>query len=399
MANASLTQRPRQPAFVGAPLTVLILLLGVEGLALFGILTDWPVLGDYYAGYSGIVTQSAFLLSCSCLMFWYWINRVTAVDLAHPLKSSRPLISARLVWGVLIVNVIATLTFEYGSVGYTGAVPGAFLLTAVPLEPLLFAHAAQQRRIDPGLMFAYAVLGLARGWTGHLFFIFLIYLLLSDQRQRRVALLGTLACALLVFEPLMQLRALIRGFDDSTGLLAYRLASRIAFTPISDYVLNNIAPVAFCEGTDYMPWYLELVFSVVPRALFGIQGGTSVHTCLAVLASGNPDTALSFSTTLPIKAGLVLMNGLQDFVAFIVVVSLGLYVQVKLAKRLLGPCWYVYTGIFQYQFFLSGVLRDLAIPTYLLFVMLLIQWAARRPARKSPFPPADLPPALQSASR
>ena len=396
IAIAARMRPPRPPTLSGSSLTVLLLLLAVEGLTLFGVMTGWPVLGDYYDGYSGIVTQLAFFISCACLLLWYWINRAPPSDITRAWPTPRPLISTRLVWCVLIVNTIATLTFGYGSVGYTGTASGAFLLTAAPLEPLLFPHTAQQRRFDPALMFAYAFLGLVRGWTGHLFFIFLIYLLLSNKRQRRRALIGALACALLVFEPLMQLRALIRGFDDGTGLLAYRLASRLAFTPISDYVLNNISSVAFCNGAEYMPWYLELLFSVVPRALFGIQGGISIHTCLAVLASSDPATVLSFSTPLPIKAGLVLENGLQDFIAVVAVVSLGLYVQVRLAKRLLGSYWYVYTGIFQYQFFLSGVMRDLAIPTYLLVVMLLIRWLTHRKTRKPPA--ADLPRLCQSAT-
>lgn len=355
----------------GAPLTVLLVLLGIECLAMFGILNEWPVLGEYYEGFSGLFTQIAFVLSCLSLAAWYWINRVTPAQARAPARDASPVISPWLVWGVLAVNGIATLTFGYGSVGYAGTLPFAFLLTAIPLEPLLFARVAQRGRMEPAPMIAYAVLGLLRGWTGHLFVIFIAYLLTSSPRQRRLALTAAVITATLVFEPLMQLRALIRGFDDANGLLVYRLASRIAFTPISDYVLNNIAPVALCGGTDYMAWYQELVFAIVPRALFGVQGGMSVHSCLAVIASGDPATELSFSTTLPIKAALIFVDGPGSFVAFIACVAGIIALQVGLAKVLLGRCWYVYTGIYLYQFFLSGVMRDLAIPTYLLVVMLI----------------------------
>lgn len=368
----------------GAVGTVALVLVFFEVLAFTGLQMGWPLLGDYYEGYGLLSLALSGLIACVSLGTWYWIvNR--SIETGPPRLGHRVFaIPAGLLWFVLVANAAATLAFDYAAVGYAGGAPFAFLLTALPLEPLLVAYLCQRRKfVWPPVLF-YAGLGLVRGWTGHLFILFILYLLLSDRRKRITALLAVSVALTFVFEPLMQLRALVRGFDDSTGLLLHRLASRISMTPISDFSLNMAPLILACDGQDYMDWTRELIYSVIPRSLFGIGTQTTVHGCLAILATGDPNTELTFSTTLAIKTALVSLRGIDDLTAFITVVALLIALQVWLAKRQLQRGAYVYTSIFLYQFFLSGVMRDLALPVYFMIVVqlagLLLGRAKRKPS-------------------
>lgn len=370
-------------------------LLGMEGVALAGLVLGWPLLGDYYTPSDTLQLAASLFIALLTLSVWYWIvKRAARPGRAAESMSFRPPLRIRrdVVWFVVVVNVVATIGFGYGAVGYTG-VPFAFLITMVPLEPLLVAFFCQRRRLDPALLGMYAVLGLLRGWTGHLLLIFFLVIFLIDRRRRLTFVVLSLAIIVVVFEPLMAIRAMIRGFDDGTTSLVYRLASRLAITPMTDYIFQNVGALAVCNDQTIMPWWAELLGSIVPRAWLGMGVSTSINQCLAMYASGDPQTQLTFSTTLIPKLLFVFLNegivgGLSLLAAVVVLIAW----QLRTARQYLGSAGYVYLAIFLYFFFVSGVLRDLMMPTYFLVLLVVVRFAVSRRHRelRVPASKADL---------
>ena len=373
---------------VGRPeRTAFRLLLGIEGVALMGLALGWPLLGDYYEPSITFQLAVPLFFALLTLSLWYWIVRHVAgsgldaesINFRSPLRIPRTV-----VWFVVVINFVATTWFGYGAVGYTG-VPFAFLITMVPLEPLLVAYFCQRRKLEPALLGTYAVLGLLRGWTGHLLVIFLLVIFLIDRRRRTIFLVLSLVIVVVGFEPMMALRAMIRGFDDGTASLVYRLASRLAITPIVDFISQNGAAIAACNGLTPMPGWAELLTSVVPRAWLGPSVSISINQCLAIYASGDPMTDLSFSTTIIPKLLLVFLNeGITGGLVFLAFVAVLVAWQLRIARRFFGSAGYVYIAIFLHAFFVSGVPRDLMMPAYFLALLVLVRLAFNVTRRNPP---------------
>jgi hypothetical protein len=230
----------------------------------------------------------------------------------------------------------------------------------------------QRRKLEPALLFAFAVLGLIRGWSGHLLLIFILIIFLISSRKRVAFLLSSFLLLVVLFEPMMELRAMIRGYDDGTTSLAYRLASRLAIMPIVDYIGQNLAAVAACNGLSPMAGWVELISAIVPRAWFGNAVSTTINQCLAAYASGDPLTQLSFSTSIfPKLLFIFFTEGLVGGLVFLAAITALVAWQLRLARRYLGASGYIYIAIFLHSFFVSGVPRDLMIPAYFLALLVI----------------------------
>jgi hypothetical protein len=227
------------------------------------------------------------------------------------------------------------------------------------------------------LLAAYAVLGLMRGMTGHLLVIFFVLFLLARRRQAFLILGLLVLVAPVAFEVLDALRAYFRGTDELTGSLTARIASRLAMTPIIDYVVNNVEAVVLCNGGSVIAWYQDIIFSVMPRSLFGVGEVTTIHKCLAVVASGDPQTEMTFSTTLPVK--ILLVSAISNSAGILYAVSTLLFVVLTrwMSRQLLGPSAVLFFAPVAYAFFLSGVTRDIVMPFYMLGILMIETWLFR----------------------
>ncbi len=373
------TSKRSHPANDNVNLLFALLLL-FELLAYVFISLDLPVLGEYYSATSRDLT----LVSLSIAIFTLYVWKSIALNSANTRGGQLGgggyvgiVLSQPFVWFVLIANYLATLTFGYASVNYEAPPRFAFLISVVPLEPLLLARIAHRRRAEYGLLAAYALLGVIRGLTGHLLVMFLALFLLARRRQAFLLLGVILLVAPLAFEMLDALRAYFRGSDELTGSLGARITSRLAMTPIIDYVINNVESVVLCNGGSMLAWYQEIAFSVVPKSLFGVVDVTTVHKCLAVVASGDSETEMTFSTTLPVKLLLVWAMGNVAGIFYGISIALFLIFTRGLSARLLGPGAFLFFAPVTYAFFLSGVTKDIVTPFYFLGVLMAETWFFR----------------------
>ncbi len=358
------------------------LLLGIEAFAFAWLSLGYELMGDYYTPSLGLSLMVSLAVGLATLWFWRWATRKARQSLSS-FTAPALRIHPGFVWAVLAMNVAATLGIDYGRVGYV-SVPYGFLFTIFPLDTLVLAYFCLRRRIDWPLMLAYLLLGLLRGWTSHIFLMFLAVLLMSNASRQTRILVTTGLLVLLLFEPMMALRAQVRGFDDANGGILYRVGSRLALTPIIDYVINNLPAILICNSADLATWHREMLAAVIPRGILGESGGQSINYCVAAAASGDPNVEITFSTTLVAKLmSIGLFDPTGGVMATVAMAAL-LWLQVRLARRTLGAMGYVYVAALLHVFLVSGVVRDLVIPTYFLALLWVIQ-AAQRLLRRREF--------------
>ena len=373
------TAKRRHPSEGNVDVLFAVLLLS-ELLAYVFISWDLPVLGEYYSATSRDLTLVSLGIAILTLYVWRSIALSTVGTHGRRLSGGDYVgivLSQPFVWVVVVVNYLATLTFGYASVSYEAPPRFAFLISVIPLEPLLLARIAYRRRAEYGLLAAYAMLGLMRGLTGHLLVMFLALVLLARRRQAFLLVGVVLLVAPLGFEVLDALRAYFRGVDELTGSLGARIASRLAMTPIIDYVINNVESVVLCNGGSMVAWYQEIILSVVPKSLLGVVDTTTVHKCLAIVASGDPETEMTFSTTLPVKLLLVWAMGNAAGILYGISIVVFLIFTRRLSSRLLGPGAFLFFAPVTYAFFLSGVTRDIVTPFYFLALLMAETWVIR----------------------
>lgn len=352
---------------------IFAILMLAEILAATYIYSGKPVLGDYYEPSNIIGLLVPFVISLVSLIFWLKLCIFSANDNERVRITSGFIVAKSVVWLVLAFNIIATLSFGYASVHYDNPPTFAFALTLLPLEPLIAAYTAKYGRTDYRILGVYSILGLLRGITGHLIFVSFLILLTSKRRQSIIYVLALLFLAPLSFEIIDNIRAFVRGDQVLTGDFFSRIVSRLAMTPIADYSITNAVSFFVCPGLEATGWIKELLFSIVPRSLFGISDLQTIHQCIAITASGSTETDMTFSTTLAVKLIVYYINDVAQGLLMTLIVLAIIFYMLKLAKLLFRSRAVIFVAPVLYQFLLSGVFRDILLPVYFLMLVSFLE--------------------------
>jgi len=282
---------------------------------------------------------------------------------------------------IFLANLAITIVGDVGHSIRASRSGLSILTTLVPTNYLILVMATQ--RVNGRFLIASAIFGLTdlyRIMLGSFFKLFYLYvirarhLVLASVLLMPIAYFGSLALIDYKFEQ----RGLSRPKTENVVLdsVTRRIASVTSFA----YGLDHAPGLAIaCHGEPYASQYTAALLSVIPKRMFGLEFVKTYNNCLIEYRLGRPVDDSSVNSPWLLNLLLASKHGASQLLSYLLLTSSFLVVITVFSNFLFGEN----AGLFKYwvyfEFFWTGNIQPLTIPTYFLALLFVIH-QLQRPA-------------------
>jgi hypothetical protein len=282
---------------------------------------------------------------------------------------------------IFVANLVITVVGDVGHSIRASHSALSILTTLVPIHYLILVMGSQ--KLTGRFVIASVLYGsteLYRVMLGGFFKLFYLYIV----RARRLMLMSVLLMPVgyLVASTLIDYKFEQRGLlrQNTENFVLDSVTRRIASVTSFAYGLDDSTGLALaCHEEPYASQFTAAFFSVIPKRMFGLDFVKTYNNCLIEHRLGRPVDDSSVNSPWLLNLTLTAKYNALQLLSYLLLTVLLLCLTTTLSNFLLGENASIFKYWIYVEFFWTGNILQLTIPTYFL-ILLLVFYQLQRPA-------------------